>query len=285
MSDAIGDRRGRREQEIFLGREVTQRREISDRTAQLVDEEVKPSSPTPSGGDPHPHRAAPGASIGSRLRCSARDAGPGRGRAGGGGKTLPPQARALPLGGKTPTKEKTSADRARPRPVLGNRAAPTRGRVKVTALAAHTSNPRRCARPLAARGWEAQPAWFAATGIQALVVLIEAITEASAKPCCTGREERRRCVTGDGWAPSPRPRAGSRRWRATTGRRPRWRVSPPSWAVASPRTPSPPRLGIRGAELPLDKPLVSGIVNVTPDSFSDGGASRRQTRPSPTLNG
>jgi cell division protease FtsH len=34
---AVGDR----EQEIFLGREVVQRREISDRTAQLVDEEVK----------------------------------------------------------------------------------------------------------------------------------------------------------------------------------------------------------------------------------------------------
>jgi len=34
---AVGDR----EQEIFLGREVVQRREISDRTAQIVDEEVK----------------------------------------------------------------------------------------------------------------------------------------------------------------------------------------------------------------------------------------------------
>jgi cell division protease FtsH len=32
---------GDREQEIFLGREVVQRREISDRTAQLVDEEVR----------------------------------------------------------------------------------------------------------------------------------------------------------------------------------------------------------------------------------------------------
>src|SRR6266850_578784 len=42
MSDAIGPIAvGDREQEIFLGREVTQRREISDSTAQLVDEEVK----------------------------------------------------------------------------------------------------------------------------------------------------------------------------------------------------------------------------------------------------
>src|SRR5213083_2846144 len=42
MSDAIGPIAvGDREQEIFLGREVVQRREISDRTAQIVDEEVK----------------------------------------------------------------------------------------------------------------------------------------------------------------------------------------------------------------------------------------------------
>ena len=42
MSDVIGPIAvGDREQEIFLGREVVQRREISDRTAQIVDEEVK----------------------------------------------------------------------------------------------------------------------------------------------------------------------------------------------------------------------------------------------------
>jgi cell division protease FtsH len=42
MSEEIGPIAvGDREQEIFLGREVVQRREISDRTAQLVDEEVK----------------------------------------------------------------------------------------------------------------------------------------------------------------------------------------------------------------------------------------------------
>jgi cell division protease FtsH len=42
MSEVIGPIAvGDREQEIFLGREVVQRREISDRTAQLVDEEVR----------------------------------------------------------------------------------------------------------------------------------------------------------------------------------------------------------------------------------------------------
>jgi len=48
--------------------------------------------------------------------------------------------------------------------------------VKLTALAVHTPEAVRAA--LAARGWETQPAWFAATGMQALVVLLEEITEA-----------------------------------------------------------------------------------------------------------
>jgi len=48
--------------------------------------------------------------------------------------------------------------------------------MKITALAAHTPEAVRAA--LAARGWEPQPAWFAAVGIQPFVVLIEAISEA-----------------------------------------------------------------------------------------------------------
>src|SRR5439155_15708381 len=34
---------------------------------------------------------------------------------------------------------------------------------------------------------------------------------------------------------------------------------------------SPPVWQIRGRELSLSRPLVMGVVNVTPDSFSDGG--------------
>jgi cell division protease FtsH len=42
MSDVIGPIAiGDREQEIFLGREVMQRREVSERTAEIVDQEVK----------------------------------------------------------------------------------------------------------------------------------------------------------------------------------------------------------------------------------------------------
>src|SRR5690606_10838574 len=42
MSDVIGPMAvGDSEQEVFLGRELVQRREVSERTAQLVDEQVK----------------------------------------------------------------------------------------------------------------------------------------------------------------------------------------------------------------------------------------------------
>ena len=42
MSELIGPLAvGDKEQEIFLGREFAQRREISERTAQMVDDEVK----------------------------------------------------------------------------------------------------------------------------------------------------------------------------------------------------------------------------------------------------
>jgi cell division protease FtsH len=42
MSDTIGMMAvGDREQEIFLGREIQQRREVSERTAETVDDEVK----------------------------------------------------------------------------------------------------------------------------------------------------------------------------------------------------------------------------------------------------
>lgn len=36
----------------------------------------------------------------------------------------------------------------------------------------------------------------------------------------------------------------------------------------------PPRWTVRGKEVPLDRPVVMGVLNVTPDSFSDGGRYR-----------
>ena len=145
--------------------------------------------------------------------------------------------------------------------------------MKVTALAAHTSQPEAVRAALAARGWEAQPAWFAATGIQALVVLIEAITEAEREALVHwGAKSGADVLTGDGWALVA---AAASRLAPLA----RYDRAPPALARLAPELgrflaahAEPPRVwAIRGAELPLDKPLVIGIVNVTPDSFSDGG--------------
>jgi cell division protease FtsH len=123
MSDAIGPIAvGDREQEIFLGREVVQRREISDRTAQLVDEEVK--------------RILTNAfSDATRILSERRQALDWLATAlleretldrdevelVVAGKRLPPQSRPAPLGGDAPVKEKDKPQAARGAgPVLGN---------------------------------------------------------------------------------------------------------------------------------------------------------------------
>src|SRR5881296_1148357 len=71
--------------------------------------------------------------------------------------------------------------------------------MKVTALAAHTPEAVRAV--LAARGWESQPAWFAATGIEPLVVLIEDITETEREALVHwATKSGADVLTGDGWA-------------------------------------------------------------------------------------
>ena len=145
--------------------------------------------------------------------------------------------------------------------------------MKVTALAAHTSPPEAVRAALAARGWEAQPAWFAASGIQPLIVLLEAITDTEREALVHwGAKSGADVLTGDGWALVAA--AASRL--APLARPDR---APPALARLAPELgrflaahAEPPRAwAIRGAELPLDKPVIIGIINVTPDSFSDGG--------------
>ena len=71
--------------------------------------------------------------------------------------------------------------------------------MKLTPLAAHTPEAVRAA--LAARGWDAQPASFAATGMQALVVLLEEITEAEREALVRwGAKAGADVLTGEGWA-------------------------------------------------------------------------------------
>ncbi len=145
--------------------------------------------------------------------------------------------------------------------------------MRVTALAAHTPEAVRAA--LAARGWDAQPAWFAATGVQALIVLLDDITAAEREGLVHWAAKAGADVlTGEGWAlvsaaasrlaPLARPDRlppGLEGLAPELGRFLASHADPPGrWKIA----------GSVGA-VSLDHPILIGIVNVTPDSFSDGG--------------
>jgi len=143
--------------------------------------------------------------------------------------------------------------------------------MKITALAAHTPEAVRAA--LAARGWEAQPAWFAAVGIQPFVVLIEAISEAEREGLVHwGTKSGADVLTGDGWALV----AGAASRIAPLARYDRApaelsRLAPELGKLLAARAEPPCSWTIRGGELSLERPVIIGIINVTPDSFSDGG--------------
>ena len=145
--------------------------------------------------------------------------------------------------------------------------------MNVTALDAHTPEAVRAA--LAARGWEAQPAWFAAVGIQQLVVLIEDITEAEREALVHWSAKSgggADVLTGTGWALV----AGAASRIAPLARYDRApaelaRLAPALGRLLAARAEPPRSWAIRGAELSLQSPVIIGIVNVTPDSFSDGG--------------
>ena len=143
--------------------------------------------------------------------------------------------------------------------------------MKGFALAAHTPDAVRAA--LAARGWDADPARFAAIGMQSVVLLLEDITETEREALVRWSTRAGSDVlTGEGWALVAA--AASRL--APLGRHDRTtadleRLIPElvrlfsAWA-------DPARVWrIAGGELALTEPLLIGILNVTPDSFSDGG--------------
>jgi dihydropteroate synthase len=143
--------------------------------------------------------------------------------------------------------------------------------VKITALAAHTPEAVRAA--LAARGWEAQPAWFAAVGIQPFVVLIEDISEAEREALVHwGTKSGADVLTGDGWALV----AGATSRIAPLARYDRApaelaRLAPELGRLLAARAEPPKSWALRGGDLSLERPVIIGIINVTPDSFSDGG--------------
>jgi dihydropteroate synthase len=143
--------------------------------------------------------------------------------------------------------------------------------VKLTALAAHTPEAVRAA--LAARGWEAHHAWLAATGVQFLLVLLEDISEAEREALVRWSARAGSDVlTGDGWAvvggaasrlaPLARPDRVPEGLGGLSGELARflsgYAEPPRAWSIA-------------GGEIALERPVLIGVLNVTPDSFSDGG--------------
>jgi dihydropteroate synthase len=143
--------------------------------------------------------------------------------------------------------------------------------VKLVALAAHTPAAVRAA--LAARGWQDDPAWLAATGIQPLAVLLDDITESEREALVRwGARAGTDVLTGDGWAlvaaPASRLAPLARPDRAPPGLE---RLGPELARFLGGVAEPPRRWAIAGGTISLEQPAIIGILNVTPDSFSDGG--------------
>ena len=143
--------------------------------------------------------------------------------------------------------------------------------MRLTALAAHTPEAVRAA--LAARGWDAQPAWFAATGVQPLLVLLEDIDESEREGLVRwGAKSGADVLTGEGWAlvgtAASRLAPLARPDRLPPGLED---LAPELGRFLAAHADPTGRWEIAGGVVRLDHPVLIGIVNVTPDSFSDGG--------------
>jgi dihydropteroate synthase len=144
--------------------------------------------------------------------------------------------------------------------------------VRLTALATHSpSEAVRAA--LAARGWDADHSRFAASGLQPLILMLDDITEDEREALVRWSTRAGADVlTGDGWA-----LVAAAASRLAPLARPD--LAPPGLESLVPELArffiayaEPPRCwAIAGGEIPLSEPVLIGILNVTPDSFSDGG--------------
>ena len=143
--------------------------------------------------------------------------------------------------------------------------------MRLTALAAHSREAVRAA--LSARGFGDEPAWAAATGLECLVLLLEPVSPSEREALVRwGARAGTDVLTGDGWALVH----GAASRIAPLARPDR---VPPGLEGLSPTVAhflaaheDPARSWMTGAgALALDHPLLVGILNVTPDSFSDGG--------------
>ena len=143
--------------------------------------------------------------------------------------------------------------------------------MRLTALAAHTPEAVRAA--LAARGWEDEPARFAARGVQPLTLLLEGITADEREAFVAwGARAGADVLTGEGWAlvaaAASRLAVLARPDRVPAGLA---GVSAQLAHLLAAHAEPPRCWRIRDGQITLDRPVIIGILNVTPDSFSDGG--------------
>jgi hypothetical protein len=143
--------------------------------------------------------------------------------------------------------------------------------MKLSTLAAHTPEAVRAA--LAARGWDPDRSRFAAAGLRPLVLLLDGVGEPEREALVrwaarTGTD----VVTGEGWAlvaaAASRLAPLARPDRAPAGLE---SLVPTLASFFIGYADPPRRWTIAGGEIALDAPVLVGILNVTSDSFSDGG--------------
>jgi len=143
--------------------------------------------------------------------------------------------------------------------------------VKVSLLATHSASAVREA--LTARGWDPERSRFAAVGLRPLVLLLDGVGEPEREALVRwGARTGADVLTGEGWAlvaaAASRLAPLARPDRAPPGLE---TLVPPLAAFLIGYADPPRRWMIAGGEVPLEEPVLVGVLNVTPDSFSDGG--------------
>lgn len=144
--------------------------------------------------------------------------------------------------------------------------------MKVTALATH-GPPQAVRAALAARGWDTERSRLAAAGLAPLILLMEDVGEPAREALVRwGVRAGADVLTGDGWA-LVSAAASRLSVLARPDRAPPELVDlvPELARVLIDYADPPRRWEIAGGEIALDTPVLVGILNVTPDSFSDGG--------------
>jgi hypothetical protein len=155
---------------------------------------------------------------------------------------------------------------------IWERRRPNRRRVNVSPVALHSTRGVRDA--LRGHGWADGRASDAAGGIHPLALHLTGLSQDALEALVrVGGSLGLEVVTGDDWALLARQPIPPQRLRAPLDRARGARRAAVQVGLALPPDPAGPWLTARGP-VSLDGPVLMGILNVTPDSFSDGGRYR-----------